>query len=61
MPAVAIALSAILFSLFHLSLVQAVPTLLLGLVYGYLALAARSLLRAANSSCASRGIDADWA
>ncbi len=41
-PIAAISASAIVFSLFHLSLVQAVPTLLLGIVYGYIALAARS-------------------
>jgi membrane protease YdiL (CAAX protease family) len=41
-PAVAIVLSAALFSAFHLSVIQAVPTFLLGLVYGYLALSARS-------------------
>lgn len=44
MPAVAIAVSAVLFSAFHLSLVQAAPTFLLGLVYGYLALSARSCI-----------------
>lgn len=42
MPALAIVLSAVLFSAFHLSAIQAVPTFLLGLVYGYLALNARS-------------------
>jgi hypothetical protein len=36
--------SAILFSAFHLSWVQAAPTFLLGLVYGYLALSARSCI-----------------
>jgi membrane protease YdiL (CAAX protease family) len=41
-PSVAIVVSAVLFSVFHLSLVQAAPTFLLGLAYGYLALAARS-------------------
>lgn len=41
-PAVAIIASAIVFSAFHMSLVQAAPTFLLGLVYGYLALHARS-------------------
>lgn len=41
-PAVAILMSAIVFSLFHFSLIQAAPTFLLGLVYGYLALNARS-------------------
>lgn len=43
-PAVAIVMSAFAFSAFHLSIIQAVPTFLLGLVYGYLALAARSCI-----------------
>jgi sodium transport system permease protein len=41
-PAVAIVVSAVAFSLFHFSAIQAAPTFLLGLVYGYLALNARS-------------------
>lgn len=45
-PAIAIVVSALLFSAFHLSLVQAAPTFLLGLVYGYLTLAARSCVPA---------------
>ena len=43
-PAAAVVTSAIVFSAFHLSAIQAVPTLLLGLVYGYMALAARSCI-----------------
>lgn len=41
-PAVAIVGSAVLFSVFHFSVIQAVPTFLLGLTYGYVALNARS-------------------
>lgn len=43
-PAVSIVASAVVFSAFHMSLIQAAPTLLLGLVYGYLALNARSAI-----------------
>jgi membrane protease YdiL (CAAX protease family) len=43
-PAVAIVVSAAMFSAFHLSPIQAAPTFLLGLVYGYLALASRSCI-----------------
>ncbi|MFN0249103.1 MAG: type II CAAX prenyl endopeptidase Rce1 family protein [Kofleriaceae bacterium] len=43
-PAVAIVVSAAMFSAFHLSPIQAVPTFLLGLVYGSLALASRSCI-----------------
>jgi sodium transport system permease protein len=43
-PLVSVAISAIAFSAFHISLVRAVPTLMLGLVYGYIALRARSVI-----------------
>lgn len=43
-PWVAIVVSALLFSLFHFAWVQAAPTFLLGLVYGYMALVARSCI-----------------
>ena len=43
-PALAVGLSALLFSGYHLSAVQAIPTLLLGLALGTLALRTRSLV-----------------
>jgi membrane protease YdiL (CAAX protease family) len=43
-PLASIAISAIAFSAFHLSFVRAVPTLMLGLVYGYIALRSRSVI-----------------
>ncbi|CAN5909606.1 hypothetical protein BH11MYX2_BH11MYX2_27650 [soil metagenome] len=43
-PLVSVAISAVAFSAFHISLVRAVPTLMLGLVYGYIALRARSVI-----------------
>lgn len=39
----AVALSAVLFGLFHLSIYRFVPTLVLGLILGYLAVVSRSL------------------
>ena len=62
-PAVAIVISAIAFAAFHVSLARFVPTFTLGLVYGFLALRARSALpsmiaHGVNNLCAllvSRG------